>query len=297
MAGQSTTISVAQEGRALVEQLGGRWSGHGGMCRCPCHDDRSPSLSVRPGRSRLLFHCFAGCDTADILRALKARGSIGHSSGGAGELAQGRSPSRNLSPAAIRLWGTGRAIASSPAETYLAGRRLVAGSPELRFHPRTPHGPKPFTRLRPALIAAVRDGNGLVAVHRTFLERGGPGRAWHRDARCALGPLGQGAVRLGGSATRIGLAEGIETALSASTLFGIPCWATLGIERFRRVALPDEVEELVLFLDNDRGGRRAEALAREAFGDLSNIEARYPPRPGEDWNDVLRASADAGGGL
>jgi DNA primase len=49
------------------------------------------------------------------------------------------------------------------------------------------------------------------------------------------------------------------------------------------------VTELVLFLDNDAGGRRAEALARETFARLA-MEARYPRRPGADWNDVLRAA-------
>src|SRR5690606_42077994 len=85
-----------------------------------------------------------------------------------------------------------------------------------------------------------------------------------------------------------GLAEGLETALSASALFGVPCWATLGTERFRLIALPAEVTGLVLFLDNDRGGRRAEALARDAFAHLA-IEARYPRCAGADWNDVLVA--------
>ena len=64
--------SVDQEGHRLVERLGGRWGPDGGMCRCPAHDDRTPSLSVRPGRTRLLLHCFAGCDAASILRALAA---------------------------------------------------------------------------------------------------------------------------------------------------------------------------------------------------------------------------------
>ena len=44
-------LSIAQEGRLLVERLGGRWSDSGGMCRCPAHEDRTPSLSVRPGRT------------------------------------------------------------------------------------------------------------------------------------------------------------------------------------------------------------------------------------------------------
>jgi hypothetical protein len=92
---------------------------------------------------------------------------------------------------------------------------------------------------------------------------------------------------MGGVARRIGLAEGIETALSASALFGLPCWASLGTERFASIELPAGVEELTLFLDNDEGGRRAEALAREAFAHLV-IEACYPREQGFDWNDVLR---------
>ena len=84
--------------------------------------------------------------------------------------------------------------------------------------------------------------------------------------------------------------EGLETALSATALFGLPCWATLGTERFRLVSLPPQVTRLVLFLDNDRGGRRAEALAREAFAYLA-VEVRYPRRRGTDWNDVLCAGS------
>jgi len=38
--------------------------------RCPAHDDRQNSLSVKIDRDRVLLHCFAGCQTEDILRAL-----------------------------------------------------------------------------------------------------------------------------------------------------------------------------------------------------------------------------------
>lgn len=286
--------SLNQQGQALVEQLGGRWVHDRGMCRCPAHDDRNPSLSVRLGRSRLLLHCFAGCRTADILREIRRAKLIGDPPGAAPRADRsGAGP--GLSGAALRLWRGARSIAGTPAEQYLAARALVTVSPELRFHPRTPHGPKPFTQYRPALIAAVRDETGLVAVHRTFLDPRRREIARLADPKSALGRLGRGAVRLSGVAARIGLAEGIETALSASALFGVPCWATLGTERFARVALPTEVEQLLLFLDNDAGGRRAEAIARAAFANLTVI-ARYPRRQGDDWNDVLRASGRALGG-
>jgi putative DNA primase/helicase len=278
-----------EECRRLVERLGGRWSGYAGLCRCPAHDDRRPSLSVRIGRRRLLLHCFAGCSAGEILKSLRAAGQPIETVSGSSSSESGTARQAERSrAAAIRLWGVARPIAGTPVERYLMGRGLAAESSELRYHPRAPHGPAPLTRFRPAMVAAVRDDIGVVAVHRTFLNARWGALAPIDEPRCGLGRFGSGAVRLGGTAPRLGLAEGVETALSASALFGIPCWATLGTERFRLVALPDEVEELILFLDHDAGGRRAEALARETFRKLA-IEARYPRERGADWNDVLRA--------
>ena len=281
-------LSVEQEGRRLVERLGGRWSADGGLCRCPAHDDHTPSLSVRPGRTRLLLHCFAGCEASAILRALETGGLL-EPGGPASANPPSERPTERRRTAALRLWADARAIAGTPAAAYLAARDLNAESAELRYHPRTPLGPSPCTLFRPALIAAVRDESGLVAVHRTFIDGGGRGLAAIGEPRRGLGRFGQGAVRLGGCAPRLGLAEGIETALSATVLFGVPCWATLGVERFRHVALPPAVRELILFLDHDAGGRRAEQLARDAFAHVACIAVQVPEQPGDDWNDVLRS--------
>ena len=44
----------------------GRW-----LARCPAHDDRSPSLSIRTiNDGFVLVHCFGGCGTADVLAAV-----------------------------------------------------------------------------------------------------------------------------------------------------------------------------------------------------------------------------------
>jgi hypothetical protein len=43
----------------------GKW-----LARCPAHDDRSPSLSIRETGDRVLVHCFAGCAVSDVLLAL-----------------------------------------------------------------------------------------------------------------------------------------------------------------------------------------------------------------------------------
>jgi putative DNA primase/helicase len=45
-----------------------RRSGRSYQARCPAHEDRSPSLSIREGHDgRVLLHCHAGCDTREVL--------------------------------------------------------------------------------------------------------------------------------------------------------------------------------------------------------------------------------------
>lgn len=41
------------------------------VARCPSHDDRLPSLTIRETPDgRVLLHCFAGCDTAEVLSSV-----------------------------------------------------------------------------------------------------------------------------------------------------------------------------------------------------------------------------------
>ena len=50
----------------MVKSAGNdRW-----YARCPAHQDKSPSLSIRDTGTRTLIHCFAGCAAEDILAAI-----------------------------------------------------------------------------------------------------------------------------------------------------------------------------------------------------------------------------------
>ena len=58
---------------ALLSQLTGvRRTGSGRwIAKCPAHNDRSPSLSVRElNDGRILVHCFASCEVGSILAAV-----------------------------------------------------------------------------------------------------------------------------------------------------------------------------------------------------------------------------------
>ncbi len=40
------------------------------IARCPAHQDKSPSLTIRDVSDRLLIHCFAGCDSYSVMSAV-----------------------------------------------------------------------------------------------------------------------------------------------------------------------------------------------------------------------------------
>lgn len=46
-------------------------SSEGYTAKCPCHDDKSNSLSVTEKDGKVLFYCHAGCDQKDVYEALK----------------------------------------------------------------------------------------------------------------------------------------------------------------------------------------------------------------------------------
>ena len=87
----------------------------------------------------------------------------------------------------------------------------------------------------------------------------------------------------------LGLAEGIETALSAMQLFDVPTWAALG-SRIHRVALPDTVGHVVIYADNGEVGLNTANKAVEEFtGQGHKVTLRLPPEAYGDWNDALQA--------
>lgn len=276
--------------RKIVEALSGTWSRSRGMCCCPAHADRTPSLSITLGKRAILVHCFAGCTNEAVMQSMAKHGvRISDLFDGTDGPVISKPRHEIADRNALRLWREASLLAGSPAARYLSARGITISSSDLRFHPRMPLGPKGAVRFLPALVAAVRNDAGILALNRTFLDPDSDRLAAFEQPKRSLGGPGSGAVRLayprGG---RLGLAEGNESALSAMQMFDIPCWATLGNERFGLVTIPESVRELHLFVDNDAGGLLAEERAREAYAcEGRRVVTRRPERPGDDWNDVL----------
>jgi len=270
--------------------LGGHWRGSYGMARCPCHEDRTPSLSISDGQDNtLLVNCFANCDPVDILRVLRERGLLESS---------GRAPSprphrRDNGRAARDIWHESLPAAGTLVEKYLHRRGITLPvPPSIRYHPGLKHGPTGL--ILPAMVAGIQAPDRQVcAIHRIFLTEYGT-KTTASTPKMALGPLGAGAVRLAKAGPLLGLAEGIEDALAAMQLCELPCWASLGGARLARVDLPAEVREVHVFADADDAGREAAEMAVRRFR-REGLKARafLPPDGAKDMNEALIAEGRA----
>jgi putative DNA primase/helicase len=269
--------------------LGGRWHGSYGTARCPAHEDRTPSLTIRDGDTAPLLKCHAGCDARDIIEELRRRGLLAEapSPRKRGARKPTQQVEHNPDPAALAIWIAASSAAGSVVETYLRHRGITLPvPPSLRCGWR-----RHLDRYNmPAMVAAVQRPDGkIVAVQTTLLTLTGK-KATVARPRITTGALGAGAVRLAKATDVLGLAEGIETALSAMQLTNVPTWACLGAGRMHRVRVPDTVRELHIFGDDDDAGHAAVERTAHENRHLRRV-IRFPPDGCKDLNDLLRAQA------
>lgn len=287
----------------IVKALGGKWTARGAMVRCPAHDDRSPSMSVSLSRDgRPLVYCFAGCSQQAVIAALRAKGlwdgDAVEDPSLPGYLSTRRDgldrEERQRREAARSLYAKARPFSGSLAEIYLRtrGLRLTRAPQSLRFVPSLRHSRS--DRNWPCMLGAIRDRDGTVtAVQRTYLAPDGKTKAPVEGAKLSLGPMGNGAVRLSEPHEVLGLAEGIETALSASELYCIPVWATLSAGRLGTIDVPSTVRDVVIFADSGKAGIDGAFKAQDIYEERGlSVEvitpaAHFQRREG-DFNDVLR---------
>ncbi len=148
----------------------------------------------------------------------------------------------------------------------------------------------PTVQNLPAMVAAITGPDRKVAaIQRTFLRCDGRGKANVSAPKLTLGAMGAGAVRLGPAGPVLGIAEGIETRLSAMQLFDVPVWCSLSAVRLARLRLPPEAVEIHLFADNGIPGHEAADRATKAYqAQGRRVVVRVPPEKFGDWNDLLQ---------
>lgn len=275
----------------IAKALGGRRCGDEWSCRCPAHNDRNPSFSIRDGEDgKVLFYCHAGCSQETLIAALQQRGlwAAGYMKW---HFKKDNGTQKNAQ-IALELWESALPIKDSLAEKYLSGRNIVCAlPPTLRFSPRCYHTDS--TAYFPAMIGKITNYNGTFGgVHRTYLSHNGASKAPLEKSKMMLGTCAGGAVHLASSGETLAVAEGIETALSIMQATSLPTWAALSAPGIERLSLPPLplASEVIICADNDASGtglRAAEKAAQRFLREGRYVKIAQPPRCGSDFNDVL----------
>lgn len=193
----------------------------------------------------------------------------------------------------IQLWKASQLVTpGDPVWRYLESR---CGDPgpylqDIRFHPALKHSVSGGTH--PGMLALLRPNQGkAIGVHRTFLTPDGR-KAAVDPVRMTFGEVAQ--AQLGPVAERMGIAEGIETAICASKLFGVPVWSAICANGLKAWEPPDGVKTVIVCGDNDRtytGQDAAYSLAHRLVRKGYGVEVQIPETVGTDWADVNQTRA------
>jgi putative DNA primase/helicase len=177
------------------------------------------------------------------------------------------------------------------AVAYLNSRGLwpLPADCSLRAHPALEYWQEGKRTLYPGLVSEVRNVAGaFVTVHVTYLVGGEkiPGDAPRKMLSGTAGREGCAAQLL--PATEVlGIAEGIETALSAAALQGVPVWAALNTSLLAKFEPPAGIKLLHIFADNDQAGLKAAGQLMERLKGRVGLELHVPPAQCKDFNDIL----------
>ena len=206
-----------------------------------------------------------------------------------------------------KIWDESRPLAAGDeVDRYLRNRglQLMAYPRALRFHPNLGYYEKKVGQARSkkiaeyaAMIACVQGPDGhAVTLHRTYLKDGLKALGGESKKVLSSGINGA-AVRLGDPTNELAITEGIETGLAVHLSTGKPVWAALNCGNMEKLWIPDPVEKVCIYGDNDAdaefaGQRSAFTLANTLVRDAKKrklnrtVQVFIPSRSGADWADV-----------
>ena len=276
----------------IARQLGATRQAHNWRAPCPC--GCGYGLSFCDGADgRLLAFCFGGCPFDRIIAALVEYGLLdddGDDSQVSRSVTVCQRDGTQRVALARQIYNSG--IQDERIAVYLRSRGIRLIPPVLRFAEQAPH--RLGVRV-PAMLAPIVDVYGeQIGVHLTYLRSDGRGKAeltkeYQRECR---GAVRGGAIRLipFEPDVELVLAEGLETSLAASELFGLPCWSAVYAGGLCSLVLPPEVRRIVIAADNDASGvgqRNALAAYDRWTAEGRSVRIVAPPVVGDDFNDVL----------
>ncbi|EJX4517565.1 toprim domain-containing protein, partial [Salmonella enterica] len=155
-----------------------------------------------------------------------------------------------------------------------------------------------------ALYSLATDDKGaLCYLHRTLLDGDRKADVVAAKKLMALQEssyleyAGSVAIRMFPPAATLGIAEGIETALSCRQIYRCNVWSVMNTSFMEKFIAPPGVNHLVIFADNDTHGAGLAAAFKcgknniLSRNDVEKVSIRWPDLP--DFNDMLTEGCEA----
>lgn len=210
---------------------------------------------------------------------------------------------------ARKLWADAGPVGGTLAETYMRRRGLTFPLPKAFRFARMKHAAD--QAMHPCMVAGIKVEDRITGIHRTWLDEAGrKAEIWWPDQRVApskqmLGTADGGSVRFNRISPFLVLAEGIETAATVMQLVeGWTVWAALSAGNIAKIAIPPQVQNLVVVCDGDkkltprwsdwhRTGLRAAEKALDVHRARGLEVDIIHPGDGLDLNDLIRPDEPA----
>lgn len=168
------------------------------------------------------------------------------------------------------------------ADVYHNGKRVVLNGKPLRY---------------PCILGIARNARGVTGLHQIYITKDGEQAATEisqiiggkYSKKRMLGQFAGTAVRLARAEKTLIVCEGLETGLAIRLLTGCDSIAACGTAALLGgVDVPDCVENLLIYADNDKAGKEAAEKLQEREQDRRNVEIIAPDAcVGNDWLDWL----------
>jgi putative DNA primase/helicase len=188
----------------------------------------------------------------------------------------------------MALWQSTQDLSGVAAQYLRARHCVVPPYGDLRWLPALKH---PSGHVGPALVALITDveTNQPLSLHRTWITS--TGKADIENPRLLLGnhSIVGGVIRLTPDdevASVLGIAEGIETALSLAHA-PLPVWATIDAGHLSAFPALRGISTLVIAVDNDPAGIAAATACADRWTDAGKT-VLLTAQPENDLNDSLK---------
>ena len=158
------------------------------------------------------------------------------------------------------------------------------------------HEGKKMGNYEAMVCRIVAHDNKPESFHITYLENGRKAKVpMSKKVMTPMRTITGGAIRLFKPSEILGIAEGVETALSCSKMFKIPVWSVVTANGMENFIPPNGVRKLVIFADNDESFTgQASAYICAKINKARGLDVEVKTSVLGDFNDDLMDLIESG---